>query len=67
MLSTNSLSAFSGAASTPKPLQPSPVRPVREQRETNPVASASLLGKQALPGGAPPGITPRGSLLNLSI
>ncbi len=66
MLSTNSLSAFSGAASIPKLQQPSPVRLVREQREA-PVASASPLGKQALPGAAPPGHTPRGSLLNLSV
>ena len=66
MLSTNSLSAFSGAASIPK-LQSGPIRPVREQREAGPVASASPLGKQALPGAAPPGHTPRGSLLNLSV
>ncbi len=67
MLSTNSLSAFSGAASIPKLPQPSPIRPVREQREANPVASASPLGKQGLPGGVPSGHTPRGSLLNLSV
>ncbi len=67
MLSTNSLSAFSGAASIPKLPQPSPIRPIREQREAGPVASALPLGKQALPGAAPPGHTPRGSLLNLSV
>ena len=67
MLSTNSLSAFSGAASVPKLAQPRPIQPVREQREANPAASASPLGQQALPGGAPPGHTPRGSLLNLSV
>lgn len=66
MLSTNSLSAFSGAASIPKLQQPSPVRPVREQREAL-AASVSPLGKQALPGAAPSGHTPRGSLLNLSV
>lgn len=66
MLSTNSLSAFSGTASIPKLPQPSPIRPVREQREA-PMASASPLGRQALPGAAPPGHTPRGSLLNLSV
>lgn len=65
MISTNSLSAFSGAVSLPKPQQPGPIRAVREQREAGP--AASLLGKQALPGAAPPGHTPRGSLLNLSV
>ena len=67
MLSTNSLSAFSGAASVPKLPQSSPIRPVREQREANPAAAALPPGKQALPGAAPPGHTPRGSLLNLSV
>ena len=67
MISTNSLSAFSGAVSLSKPQQPGPIRPVREQREAGPAASALLLGKQALPGAAPPGHTPRGSLLNLSV
>lgn len=67
MLSTNSLSAFSGAASIPKLPQSSPIRLVREQREANPVASASPLGKQGLPGALPSGHTPRGSLLNLSV
>lgn len=66
MLSTNSLSAFSGAAAIPKLPQPSPIRPVHEQREA-PAASALPPGKQALPGAAPPGYTPRGSLLNLSV
>ena len=66
MISTSSLSAFSGAVSLPKP-QPSPVRSVREQREAGPAASASPLGKQPLPGAVPPGRTPRGSLLNLSV
>ena len=65
MLSTNSLSAFSGAASIPKLPQPSPIRPVREQREASPAVSASPPGKQALPGTALPGHTQRGSLLNL--
>ena len=67
MLSTNSLSAFSGATSIPPLQQSSPIRPVREQREANPAASALALGKQGLPGAAPPGHTPRGSLLNLSV
>ena len=67
MISTNSLSAFSGAASIPKQQPPNPVRLVREQREAGPVASASPLGKQALPGAGPSGHTPRGSLLNLSV
>ena len=67
MISTNTLSAFSGAAPILKPQQPSPVRPVREQREAGSVASASPLGKQALPGAPLPGHTPRGSLLNLSV
>ena len=67
MISTNSLSAFSGAPSIPKPQQSSPIRLAREQREASPAASASPLGKQALPGAAPPGHAPRGSLLNLSV
>ncbi len=67
MISTNSLSAFSGAVSLPKPQQSGPIRPVREQRDAGSAASASPLGKQALPGTAPPGLTPRGSLLNLSV
>ena len=67
MISTNSLSAFSGAVSLPEPQQPGLIRPVREQREAGPAASALLLGKQALPGAVPPGYTPRGSLLNLSV
>ena len=67
MLSTNSLSAFSGAASVPKLPQPRPVQPIREQQEANPAVSALPPGKQALPGTAPPGHTPRGSLLNLSV
>ncbi len=67
MLSTNSLSAFSGAASIPKLPQPRPIQPVHEQREAIPVASAAPSGTQALPGTAPPGHTPRGSLLNLSV
>ncbi len=66
MLSTNSLSAFSGAASIPKLPQPRPIQTVREQRDA-PAASALPPGKQALPGAAPPGHTPRGSLLNLSV
>ena len=49
------------------PQQPGPLRPVREQREAGPAASALPLGKQALPGAAPPSHTPRGSLLNLSV
>ena len=67
MISTNSLSAFSGAVSLSKPQQPSPIRAAREQREAGQAASASPLGKQALPGVTPPGHTPRGSLLNLSV
>ncbi len=67
MISTNSLSAFSGAASVPARQQPSPVRQIREQRDAGPQASATAPGKQTLPGGAPPGHTPRGSLLNLSV
>ena len=66
MISTNTLSAFSGAVSSTRP-QLGPVRPVREQREAGPAASASLPGKQALPGAALPGHMPRGSLLNLSV
>ncbi len=67
MLSTNSLSAFSGPASIPPLQQSSPIRPVREQRDAGPAALVSPLGKQGLPGAAPPGHTPRGSLLNLSV
>ncbi len=67
MLSTNSLSAFSSAAPTAPAHQPGPVRQVRDQRDLSPPASASAQGKQGLPGAAPSGRTPRGSLLNLSV
>ncbi len=70
MLSTNSLSAFSSAPSvTPlRPAQqPGPIRQVRDQRDLTTPAPAVPLGKQGLPGVAPSGRTPRGSLLNLSV
>ncbi len=67
MISANSLSAFSGANTT-TPLQRSgPVRLVGDQRDASSPAAALLLGKQGLPGTAPSGYTPRGSLLNLSV
>jgi hypothetical protein len=66
MLSTNSLSAFSGVGPTAPVQQPGPIRSVRDQREA-PAAAALSLGKQGLPGTAPTGHTPRGSLLNLSV
>jgi len=67
MLSTNSLSAFSSAGPVAPAQQSNPVRVVRDQRELSPPASALPLGKQGLPGSAPAGHTPRGSLLNLSV
>ncbi len=70
MLSTNSLSAFSSAASVAPARaaqQPNPVRQVRDQRDLAAQAPASPLGKQDLPGAAPSGHTPRGSLLSLSV
>ena len=67
MLSTNSLSAFSSAATIPAVQQPGPIRLVREQRDANPPAPAQTLGKHGLPGAPPTGHTPRGSLLNLSV
>ncbi len=66
MLSTNSLSAFSSAASTAPAHQPGP-RQVRDQRDLSPPTPASAQGKQGLPGAVPSGRTPRGSLLNLSV
>ena len=70
MLSTNSLAAFSSAASIGpvRPTQqPVPIRQVRDQRDLAAPASALPLGKQGLPGASPLGHTPRGSLLNLSV
>ena len=67
MLSTNSLSAFSSAASIAPVQQPGPIRQVRDQRELTAQAPAAALGKPGLPGAAPSGHTPRGSLLNLSV
>ncbi len=67
MLSTNSLSAFSSPAIIAPVQQPGPIRLVRDQRDASPPASALASGKQGLPGVAPTGHTPRGSLLNLSV
>jgi len=67
MLSTNSLSAFSSAGPVTPAQQSGPIRLVRDQRDASPPASALPLGKQNLPGNAPTGHTPRGSLLNLSV
>lgn len=68
MLTTNSLSAFSGANTT-TPLQqagaPRLVREQRDQRDQPPVQASPLA--KPLPGTAPSGFTPRGSLLNLSV
>jgi hypothetical protein len=67
MLSTNSLSAFSSLATIGPVQQPGPIRQVRDQRDLTAQAPASPVGKQGLPGAAPSGHTPRGSLLNLSV
>ena len=66
MLSTNSLSAFSSPPVAPAQ-SPGPIRQVRDQRDLTPAAQALPLGRQGLPGIAPSGHTPRGSLLNLSV
>lgn len=65
MLSTNSLQAFSGAATTAPlngPAAPNPVRLIRDQpQEASRQASPTI---PTIRPGLPP---PRGSLLNLSV
>lgn len=68
MLSTNSLSAFSSAA-TVRVERSGPVQAARERaavQASNPVQSLQQT-KPALPGIVPQGPLPRGSLLNLSV
>ncbi len=64
MLSTNSLQAFSGAATTSPLNRPGPVRLVREQQDQKQAAPSQ---RPALPNAMPALPPPRGSLLNLSI
>ena len=68
MLSTNSLSAFSSAA-TAHVERSGPVQAARERTQvqvSNPVQSLQQ-AKPGLPGTVPQGPLPRGSLLNLSV
>ena len=64
MLSSNSLQAFSGAATTAPlnaPSAPHPIRLVRDQPDARQAASPTIPPTRP---GLPP---PRGSLLNLSV
>jgi hypothetical protein len=65
MLSTNSLSAFSSAATTAPLNRPGNARLVREQAMPQAQAGSSL--KNAIPNTMPSIAPPRGSLLNLSV
>ena len=65
MLSTNSLSAFSSAATTAPLNRANNVRLVREQ--VTPQSPAGPAMKNALPNTMPSVPPPRGSLLNLSV
>lgn len=66
MLSTNSLSAFSGATTTPALDRSGAARLVRD-RAPQDAAAAAAPGKTALPDAPPTRLMPRGSLLNLSV
>ena len=63
MLSTNSLQAFSGAATTAPLHRPGPVRLVRAQPDERGQTHAAA----GLPSVPPATKLPRGSLLNLSV
>ena len=63
MLSTNSLQAFSGAATTAPLHRPGPVR-LRGQHEEQALAQQAAV---RLPSVPPATKLPRGSLLNLSV
>jgi len=65
MLSTNSLSAFSSAATTAPLNRANNVRLVRDQ--LTPQAQPAPAMKNALPNTMPSIPPPRGSLLNLSV
>ena len=67
MLSTSSLTAFSAAPGTVSPQRPGPVRLARNPAEGVGPLQAGPPDKLPPIGGAQPGLTPRGSLLNLSV
>ena len=66
MLSTNSLSAFSGVSSATLPARPSAVRQARALTEGAAPLQAMPPDKLPAASTAPSGFKPRGSLLNLS-
>ncbi len=66
MLSTNSLSAFSGATTTAPLDRGAAVRLVRD-RATQDQPGAAAPDKLTLPSTPPTRLMPRGSLLNLSV
>lgn len=67
MLSTNSLSAFSSAATT-RIDRSGPIQAVRDRAPMEaPGGVAAAQAKPSLPSVMPQGPTPRGSLLNLSV
>lgn len=64
MISSNSLTAFSGVPATAPAQRPGPVRPARD---AEPPAQAARRPLEARPQVVPPGNTPRGSLVNLQV
>ena len=67
MISSNSLTAFSGVPATAPAQRPGPVRPVRPARDAGPPAQAAQRPLEAKPQVVPPSNTPRGSLVNLQV
>ena len=65
MISSTSLTAFSGATTTAPLSSPDAVRLVRDAGPSS--AQAAPAPRPLQPGLAPPGSTPRGSLLNLQV
>ncbi len=64
MISSHSLTAFSGVPATAPAQRPGPVRPVRDAGLPAQAAQRPL---EAKPQVVPPGNTPRGSLVNLQV
>ena len=67
MLSTNSLSAFSGATTTAPLDRGAAVRLVRDRATPEQQPGAAAPDKLTLPSTPPTRLMPRGSLLNLSV
>lgn len=67
MLSPNSMSAFSGPSTAAQLHRSPPVRLARGRGEDTFPSRATLPDKPPSPGDAVKGMTPRGSLLNISV